>query len=116
MSNPDKNFEELAKLGVIPYVYYGPAILLLAAAILPVGNPENYTIIRLWICAAAAFASFRFHKEKQDILTLAFGIAALLFNPFFPIRLDRDSWQLADLLAAILFLVPPILNFRRNSK
>jgi len=52
------------------------------------------------------------HKEKWIWI---FGFVAVLFNPFFPIYLNRELWTIID-LATGLFLIASIfvLKFARK--
>lgn len=42
-------------------------------------------------------------KRKAWILVL--GFIAVLFNPIFPVHLDRDTWVVIDIIAAIVMFV-----------
>ena len=44
-------------------------------------------------------------KPEKKIWTCSFGIITILFNPFAPIHLNKDTWAVIDVLVAIFFIV-----------
>lgn len=62
-----------------------------------------YQILRVVVCGASVFLAWHLFEIKQVGLAWAFVVAAVLFNPIAPIYLAKDTWQLIDLGAAILF-------------
>ena len=74
---------------------------LIAAVILVFAAAEKqsdsfYTLLR-WVCCAvfvySAVASFQI---KRLLWLCIFGVLAVLFNPIFPLGLDRNSWIVVD--------------------
>ena len=82
------------------------AMLLLAVA----DNPYIYYKILRWVVflTSGYLTIFYFKTEQVNCtLVLAFlfvGIATL-FNPIFPVSLDRSTWQIIDVGVAMLFIV-----------
>jgi hypothetical protein len=64
-----------------------------------------YQLLRWIVCGSAAFIAYiGWATERQWALWLFVGIA-ILFNPLEPIHLNRDAWQMIDMLTTIpLFL------------
>jgi len=62
-----------------------------------------YQILRVVVTACAAYLAWYMFDKKQSGWGAAFVIAAILFNPIYPIYLQKDTWQLIDVGAAILF-------------
>lgn len=80
------------------------AVLLLLA--IPTGWPYDYYILLRWfICFSSLVVSHGFYKSKLQGWSLVFGLNAILFNPVFPIKLQKNTWVLIDLLAAFLFFI-----------
>jgi hypothetical protein len=77
------------------------ALLLIAVGTLPY---SYYTLMRLAVCVIAAYGAFLALERQQQRWIWAFGVLALLFNPFLPVRLDRGTWAIADVAAAITCL------------
>lgn len=77
-------------------------MLLLAIGDLPY---SYYQLLRLVVCGASIFLIWYFIKSKIEWLGWAFIIPAILFNPLFPIYMDKSTWKLLDLLFGVLFLV-----------
>jgi hypothetical protein len=73
------------------------ALLTLAA----IGMPYRYYEFMRWAVFILALI-FAYEMRKKPLAL--FGIiAAILFNPLSPIILSRSSWQIIDIMAAILF-------------
>ena len=64
-----------------------------------------YTLLRLVICVVSLYVAYSFYKSKLTGWTFVFGAIAVLFNPLFPIYLDKSSWVGIDFISAILFFV-----------
>ena len=80
---------------------YGAAALICLVAILPL--PYGfYTFVRLAVTAASVLAAIQL-KNKENFLWVVFAGVALLFNPLFPVYLDRDIWFFIDLIVSGLF-------------
>jgi CheY-like chemotaxis protein len=65
---------------------------------------DYYTLMRWAVCAVSIFAAFttREYGKKGWIATLV--IAALVFNPLFPVHFTRQTWAAVDLVAAGVLL------------
>ena len=81
------------------------SIVMLFAGI-PKFFPYGYhNLLRLVVCGTGVYiAHFSFESKKKFIGFLSV-LVALLFNPLFPIHLDKDAWVLIDLIAAIFFAI-----------
>jgi len=77
-------------------------LLLLALLKLPYGY---YTLLRLAVCVVAAYHCVLSYKLNRGVLTVLFGFVAILFNPIIPILLERDTWQIIDVVVSLLFLL-----------
>ena len=76
--------------------------LLLALADMPSGY---YRFLRVLVTTCAVFLAFWTWSRGRNLLALALGVAAILFNPIIPIYLYRRStWAPLDIGFAILFL------------
>lgn len=70
------------------------------------GWPYEYYIILRWVvCGVAIFNAVGFSKSKLTGWVLVFGALAFLFNPLFPVYLNKSSWVGIDLVSAILFFI-----------
>lgn len=66
---------------------------------------DYYTILRWVVCGAAIFNAVGFYKSKLTGWVFVFGALAFLFNPLFPVYLNKSSWVGIDLIAAIVFFL-----------
>ena len=72
--------------------------------VLAVGrHPASYfTLLRWVVCAVAAYGAVQAQRRSQSGWLWTFGGVAVLFNPFAPVYLDRQTWRLLDLASAAL--------------
>jgi hypothetical protein len=79
------------------------AVLLLVALLpLPYGY---YTFLRIVVCGTAGYGAYLFAEDGRMQWTIALGLLAVLFNPIIPIYLDRTTWAILDLAAAVVLLM-----------
>jgi len=84
-------------------VWIVPVVLLvIATARLPYGY---YTFTRIVTCGVAAWIAVLGFQESPTIKawSIALVLIAVLFNPVFPIYLNRSTWFYLDLIAAGVF-------------
>lgn len=87
-----------------PSLWWGPAALLLAALLpWPYGY---YDLLRLAVFVVSAWIAYEQWRHDDGVSgwVVAFGAAALLFNPFMPIHLTREIWSVLNIGTAMLFL------------
>ncbi|WP_412070171.1 DUF6804 family protein [Rubrivirga sp. IMCC43871] len=85
-----------------PLALLAAGFLVIALAPMPYGY---YTLLRLVVCGVSAYGAFRAAESGATAWTLTLGVTALLFNPIVPIPLDRETWALIDVAAAVLMVV-----------
>tara|TARA_B100001029_G_C14985259_1_gene408561 strand:+ start:455 stop:736 length:282 start_codon:yes stop_codon:yes gene_type:complete len=79
----------------------GTAVMLLFAILpLPYGY---YTLLRLVVSISSGISIFHYLENKQMGLALVFGFILLLFNPIFPVYLDKGTWVIIDIIIGIFF-------------
>lgn len=80
------------------------AFLLLAILPWPYGY---YQLLRLVVCSCAAIIAWGYHRHGNGVGLKGISLLcmALLFNPVFPIHLEREIWIIFNLLGATLFSV-----------
>src|SRR5262245_19249729 len=75
---------------------------------------EYYTLLRFVVCGTTAYGAYFASTQKKSAWAWAFGIIAVLFNPFIPFHLGRYMWQVVDVVVALLLVVS--LRFLREPK
>ena len=79
------------------------ALLLIGLADLPIGY---YTLLRIVVTIGAIAIVVGELKNGFNFWVIAFGLAAILFNPLIPVYLnDKEAWIPIDIIAAILFII-----------
>lgn len=73
-----------------------------------------FILLRWVVCVGAALlASMAHDQDSPGWMWVMVGIL-ILFNPFVPLHLRRDTWRVLDLLAAGIF-VGAALTLQRSS-
>src|SRR6266550_5716366 len=71
------------------------AVMLVFAAVEK--QPDSfYTLLRWVCCTVFAYSAVTSFQMKRLLWLCIFGVLAVLFNPIFPLGLDRNSWIVAD--------------------
>lgn len=74
-----------------------------------------YTILRFVVCGVAAYGAFLAVDSKMEKWGWAFGIIAILFNPFIPVHLDRQTWAIIDVIVAFV-IIASLFFLRKQSQ
>lgn len=68
--------------------------------------PYGYYVLLRWIVVGTGiFAAYLAYNLGKPVLVVILGLVVLLFNPIIPVHLDKDTWIVFDLFAALLYLV-----------
>ena len=60
-------------------------------------QPDSFYTLLRWICCAVfAYSAFASFQVKRLLWLGIFAALAVLFNPIFPLGLDRTQWIVAD--------------------
>jgi hypothetical protein len=80
--------------------------VLLSLAI-PAGWPYDFKILLRWIITiSSVIVACNFYKPHLYGWSTAFVTLAILFNPIFPIYLQKSNWVGIDLVFPVLFFLP----------
>jgi len=65
-----------------------------------------YNLLRLAVFAVSAWIAYEQWRIDDAISgwVVAFGLIALLYNPFLPVHLTREIWSVLNIGTAALFL------------
>ena len=89
------------------------AMLVFAAA---EKQPDSFYTLLRWICCTVfAYSAVVSFQMKRLLWLCIFGVLAVLFNPIFPLGLDRNSWIVADGLS-IGAMITAAFVFWKGSK
>lgn len=66
-------------------------------------RPYSYYIILRWVVSGSSFYSgWVFSNLKRSNWAWVFFIVGILFNPIFPVYLNKGTWQLIDIISAVV--------------
>jgi len=76
-----------------------------------------YTLLRIVVTLSSAFIIYDNYKriKNVNVTIVIFSIILIVFNPIFPIRLNRESWLPIDLITAAIFFYYYIEIRKKNS-
>jgi len=75
-----------------------------------------YTLLRIVVTLSSAFIIYDNYKRINNVNStiVIFSIILIVFNPLFPIRLNRELWLPLDLITAAIYFYHYI-KFRKQS-
>ena len=75
-----------------------------------------YTLLRIVVTLSSAFIIYNNYKKTNSInpTIVIFFIILMVFNPLFPIRLNRELWLPIDLITAAVYFYHYI-KFRKQN-
>lgn len=68
-----------------------------------------YILLRIIVFVTAGYSMYMSSKYKMKNWIWIFSIIAFIFNPIFPIYMNRETWILIDISASVVFFIS--LNF-----
>ena len=68
-----------------------------------------YQLVKLVVVAVAVYGVYYTHKLEIKTWKVVFAVIAILFNPFLPVHLSRQAWEVFDLVAAGVLLLSVFL-------
>ncbi len=63
-----------------------------------------YQVLRWVILIIGGYSAYSFYKLGNKSWPWIFGVIAILFNPIFLITFQRGTWQIIDVVVAIIFI------------
>lgn len=74
------------------------ASIMLLCALHP-DNPYDYYVILRWVCCGIfAYLATKGLEEGYRGWVWVLGVAAALYNPFFPVHLTREIWSVINVI------------------
>lgn len=89
------------------------ALMLLCLAPMPYGY---YMLVRFMAMVVFGIMAYRYYMNNKAIAATVFGVLALLFQPVYKIALGRVTWNVIDVLVAVLLIALFILEKRMEKK
>ena len=76
--------------------------VLLLIALLPLSY-AYFQLLRIVVTIVAAIYAYSFYEDNQMPKVIIFGIIAIIWNPIFPIYMDKSVWMILDIVGATVF-------------
>ena len=89
------------------------ALMLLCLAPMPYGY---YMLVRFVAMVAFGLMTYQYYSRHKTIAATVFGVLALLFQPIYKIALGRVTWNVIDVLVAVLLIALYVLEKRLEKK
>ncbi len=86
--------------------------LVLAVSSLPYGY---YTFLRVFLTITAIYYIYFLNKLNRIFFIWLFILIAIVFNPIFPVYLEKEQWIMIDLFVAALLAIFIIKLQGKNS-
>ncbi len=88
-------------------MFRGWQILSIVALVYALGNRpyDYYTLLRFLVCGVTAYGAMASRRREMRSWVCAYSVVAVLYNPIFKIHLQRDTWELINLLTIVFFVV-----------
>lgn len=69
-------------------------------------HPYSYYAILRWIVSGSSlYSGWVLSKLQSHNWAWFFFMVGILFNPIFPVYLDRSTWQVIDIIIAAVFAI-----------
>jgi hypothetical protein len=81
------------------------AIIMVLAAILPIQYFVYYQMMNWLVLGAAIVTALQASTVRCGFVFWTFMLLAVVFNPVAPLHLRADVWQIADIVAALIFII-----------
>ena len=72
-----------------------------------------YQLLRLIVTITGGYFGYEYFKQDKMNWALAYAIIALIFNPVFPIYLNKGIWVIIDGICGILVGFDVIKNYEK---
>ena len=89
------------------------AMMLLCLAPMPYGY---FMLVRFVAMVAFGLMAYQYYTRQKAIAAVIFGVLALLFQPIYKIALGRATWNVIDVLVAVLLIALYVLEMRMEKK
>jgi len=89
------------------------ALMLICLAPMPYGY---FQLVRFVAMVAFGLMAYQYYSRHKTIAATVFGVLALLFQPIYKIALGRATWNVVDVLVAILLIGLFVLEKRLEAK
>ena len=89
------------------------ALMLLCLAPMPYGY---FQLVRFVAMVVFGLMAYQYYCRNKSIAATVFGVLALLFQPIYKIALGRATWNVIDVLVAVLLVALFVLEKRLEKK
>lgn len=73
-----------------------------------------FTLLRFVVFATSVYIAWMAYEQQKEKWVWIFGFLAVLFNPFFPIYLNRDLWSVIDFITGVFLIISAFLLKLKN--
>ncbi len=77
-------------------------------------NYSFYLILRWLVTIFALWSAYKIYKIKPESKLIGIALLAVIFNPITMISFERTTWQIIDVITALLFV--KVMSFKKETK
>lgn len=115
MMSMDKREANPDQAKVVGFIKITLVALLLFA--LNDANPYGYYQLLRWACFGVfAYLAYDLNAKGCAGWAWLFAVFALLYNPFLPMALGRDIWEVVNVLTAAVLAISMVLACAKNQR
>ncbi|MCX6766842.1 MAG: hypothetical protein NT170_03660 [Candidatus Moranbacteria bacterium] len=70
---------------------------------------DFFVLLKFIVFVSGVYLAWLAYKTKQEKWIWAYGIIAILFNPFFSLHFSRSAWTVIDIATAIFLIISGFL-------
>ncbi len=85
------------------------AIAMALGALAPIPYFVYFQLMNWIVVGAALVTAWQAYKQNSMWIVWVFALVAVVFNPVAPLYLSAVTWQMADVVVVVLFLISLIL-------
>lgn len=79
-------------------------------------HPYSYYQLTRWVtCIASFYTAYSYHNTHKTAFVWLFIALGILFNPIAPFYLEKETWQIFNLIGGVLFTISLFINKKNEN-
>lgn len=73
-----------------------------------------FQFARLSVFAGCVYLAYNSIADKQNVFSILYIGIAILFQPLFKIHFIRETWNIIDVIIAVIFIIIILISIRQS--